>query len=238
MSSPLAAALLCTLLALAPGGRALARDPAPLALELGRARPGATGAPAFELDSALLRADDGLQPPAGASEAHPDDGRARSLRWWGRTLRWSTAAALVATSTLGTLAAINQPTAFGDGRCITGNPVFGDYGCDRGLSTLHGSSGVLSVTLYTANAVLGLAAPESRGVVSASARPLHRALTWVHLGGIVVQPVLGLVAAFPQVIGKSRTGPTDRFPRDLRTAHVFLGYVTTAAFLTTVALER
>jgi hypothetical protein len=167
-----------------------------------------------------------------------DDAHTRKLQWWGSTLRWSTAASLVVTSTLGTMAAINQPTTFGDGRCITGDPVLGEYGCNRGLSTLHGSAAVLSVTLYTANAVLALSAPESRGTVAESAKPVYRALSWVHLGGIVVQPVLGLVAAFPQVIGKSQSVTTDQFPRNLRTVHLFIGYITTAAFLTTTILER
>lgn len=220
--------------ALEPGGPALHVTAPELALDEAVVAPGAR----LALASEVLGAGEPREGKADPGASSPDEARARRLRWWGRTLRWSTAAALVATSTLGTLAAINQPTAFGDGRCITGNPVLGEYGCDRGLSTLHGSSAVLSVTLYTANAVLGLAAPASRGNVSESARPLHTVLSWVHLGGIVIQPVLGLVAAFPQVIGKSRTVTTDRFPRDLRTAHIFIGYVTTAAFVTTAALER
>jgi hypothetical protein len=233
MPTALASALLYALLVQAPSAPELSPTASALRLRLGRETP----APALATDSALLPSAS-APPTLMPSPPARDDERARALQRWGRALRWGTAAALVGTSTLGTLAAINQPTAFGDGRCKTGNPVLGDYGCDRGLSTLHGSSAVLSVTLYTANAVLGLAAPESRGTVSPSARPWHRALGWVHLGGIVVQPVIGLVSAFPQVIGKSRTLPTDRFPRDLRTAHVLLGYVTTAAFLTTVALER
>ena len=182
-----------------------------------------------------------LAQPSASDPARGDGADARRdarLRQWERALKWSTAGALVATSTLGTLVAINQPTAFGDGRCQTGHPVLGTYGCDRGLSTLHGSSGVLSVTLYTANGVLALAMPGPVGNVSAAARPWHRALTYVHLGGIAVQPILGLVAAFPQVVGMSHSAPDDRFPRDLRTAHVGIGYVVTAAYLATLALER
>jgi hypothetical protein len=197
----------------------------------------AEAGPTLALAAALVAPEEALG-GTGPGAPRLDGARVPKLQWWGRTLRWSTAASLVVTSTLGTMAAINQPTAFGDGRCITGNPVLGDYGCNRGLSTLHGSSAVLSVTLYTANAVLGLAAPESRGYVAESVRPLHGVLTWVHLGGIVVQPVLGIVAAFPQVIGKSNTVPTDSFPKNLRTVHIFVGYVTTLAFLTTTALER
>ncbi len=175
---------------------------------------------------------------SGELAPSPDEDRWRSLRGWERTLKWSTAGALLVTSTLGTMAAINQPTAFGDGRCQTGNPVLGTYGCDRGLSTLHGSSGVLSATLYTANGVLALSIPGPVGNVSPAERPWHRALTYVHLGGIVLQPILGLVAAFPTVIGVRDTAPGDPFPRNTRTVHVCLGYVTTAAYLATLALEQ
>jgi hypothetical protein len=180
---------------------------------------------------------------AAAGETSPaaapgvDAARVASLQFWGRTLRWSTATALVATSVLGTMAAINQPTAFGDGRCITGNPVLGEYGCDRGLSTLHGSVAVLSVTLYTANGVLRLAAPESKGFVAEPLRPIHHVLGWVSLVGIIVQPALGLIAAYPQVVGMSNAAPTDPFPRNLRTVHLFIGYVTTVAFLTATIME-
>ena len=193
------------------------------------------GAPRIPVPALELTGSAGETPPGPARAVDP--ARTANLQFWGRTLRWSTATALVATSVLGTMAAINQPTAFGDGRCITGNPVLGEYGCDRGLSTLHGSFGVLSVTLYTANGVLRLAAPESKGYVAEPLRPIHHVLSWVHLVGIVVQPALGLIAAYPQVIGKSNAVPTDPFPRNLRTVHLFIGYITTVAFLTTTIME-
>jgi hypothetical protein len=192
----------------------------------------------ISLDLARLQlSDDRAQGGGGEAEPSLPADRMRSLRRWERALKWSTAGALVATTTLGTMAAINQPTAFGDGQCQTGHAVLGIYGCDRGLSTLHGTSGVLSATLYTANGVLALAIPGPEGNVGKSALPWHRALTYVHLGGMVLQPVLGLVSAFPQVIGVRNTAPGDPFPRNMRTIHVCLGYVTTAAFLTTLALE-
>jgi hypothetical protein len=176
----------------------------------------------------------------GGGEPAPraDDARVKSLRRWERALKWGTAGALLATSALGTMAAINQPTVFGDGRCQTGHPVLGTYGCDRGLSTLHGTSGVLSATLYTANGVLALSLPGPVGHVSPAARPWHRALTYVHLGGITLQPILGLVSAFPQVIGVRNTAPGDRFPKNTRTIHVGLGYLTAAAYLATLVLEQ
>jgi hypothetical protein len=234
MSSALVISTLVSVaLAASPGVPAL--DAGALTLRLDE--PWTPGMPAVALEPARLDLE--AAPPAIDLGGVEDHARASSLKAWGRTLRWSTAASLVVTSTLGTFAAINQPTAFGDGRCITGNPILGgDYGCNHGLSTLHGSAAVLSVTLYTANAVLGLAAPISRGTVPEAARPVYRVLTWVHLGGIIVQPALGLIAAYPQVIGKSNTAPTDSLPRNLRTVHVFIGWITTAAFLTTTILEN
>ncbi len=225
------------LLFAAAGGFADAAPSAPgvLRLDLHVPPPASSG---LALDGPRLLLARGAQEGGGGLEPPPEDLRLKRLRRWERALKWSTAGALVATSTLGTLAAVNQPTAFGDGRCQTGRPILGIYGCDRGLSTLHGTSGVLSSTLYTANGVLALSIPGPVGNVSEAARPWHRALTYVHLGGIALQPVLGLVSAFPQVIGVRNTAPGDHFPRNVRTVHVCLGYVTTAAFLTTLALER
>jgi hypothetical protein len=210
------------------------RVPASLQLEL--AAPWATETPAdlSPHDALLLGAE---RSPGAEGEPAPSSDRTHLLRKWERTLKWSTAGALIVTSTLGTMAAIDQPTIFGDGRCQTGGAVLGTYGCDRGLSTLHGASGVVSAILYTADGALALSLPGPIGNVGQAARPWHRALTYVHLGGMVLQPVLGLVSAFPQVLGVRGTAPGDRFPRNVRTAHVFLGYVTTAAFLTTLALE-
>lgn len=188
----------------------------------------------------LSRSNEGAMGDLDASSgAASEELRLRHLRTWERGLKWATAGSLLVTSTLGALVAINQPTAFGDGRCFTaGSPIFGTYGCDRGLSTLHGISGVMSATLYTANGVLALSIPGPVGNVSETARPWHRALTYVHLGGIILQPILGLVSAYPQVIGMQNTGPTDTFPRTTRTVHLFLGIVTTAAYLATLALEQ
>lgn len=183
-----------------------------------------------------LAAPAGSDPAAESGEA--PDVRLERFRRWERALKWSTGGALVLTSTLGVIAAMNQPTAFGDGRCAEGDPVLGTYGCDRGLSTLHGMSGILAVTLYTANGALALAIPGPVGNVSARERGWHRALTYVHLGGIVLQPILGIVSAFPQVVGVRDQLPSDPFPRNLRTIHVGLGVVTTAAYLATIALER
>jgi hypothetical protein len=172
------------------------------------------------------------------AELAPGERGVENLRRWERALKWSTAGALVLTSTLGTIAAVNQPTELGDGRCQTGGPLLGTYGCDRGLSTLHGISGVFSALLYTANGTLALSIRGPLANVTPRERPWHRALTYVHLGGVTVQPILGLISAFPEVVGVRGTAPGDRFPRTARTIHVGLGYLTAAAYLATLVLEQ
>ena len=237
---PAALVILLTLTTAAAAGDAqrLASPAAPeaddLRLEPPTATPPAPGSSAAE-PRLSLSLDPASAPSAPGQE--PEDARTARVRRWERALKWSTAGALVVTTTLGTFAAINQPTAFGDGRCQTGGAVLGTYGCDRGLSTLHGASAVVSATLYTANGVLAVSLPGPQGKVTPARRPWHRALTFVHLGGMIAQPALGLVSAFPQVIGVRGRAPSDPFPRNLRTTHVILGYVTTAAFLATLALE-
>ncbi|MCI0569449.1 MAG: hypothetical protein L0Y66_01730 [Myxococcaceae bacterium] len=187
---------------------------------------------------ALAVATPAARPEVGASSQadasqQPDIERLQSIE---RTLKWSTAGSLLVTAGLGTVTALNVPTLLSPGRCATGNPILGTYGCDRGLSTLHGISGVLSLTLYTANNVLALSLPGPVGNVSDAERPWHRALTYTALVGIVVQPLLGLFASFPQVIGI----PPDtqaQFSRTTRSVHITVGYITVAAFIGTLVLE-
>ncbi len=148
-----------------------------------------------------------------------------------RALHLTTAGFLVATGTLGTIAALNQPTWFSEGRCATGNPVFGEYGC-HGFSTLHGVFALLSTVLYTATVTLELAAFDWPG------RDRHgsgyEALSYVHLVGMALQPLGGLVAAVPEVIGLSRN---SSLTRALRSIHLMTGYLIVGAFVVTTAIE-
>ncbi|MFL5354388.1 hypothetical protein [Archangium sp.] len=150
-----------------------------------------------------------------------------------RTLSLVTTGSLLVTGVLGTLTAINEGTAFKSGRCETGGPLFGDYGCDS-LHIVHGASAILSTTLYTATAVQGL----SIGSPSLAQEhgPLYRILSYVHLVGIVVQPLLGLISAYPEVIGIDPEA-REHFGDVMRTVHIGVGYVTIAAYATTTVLE-
>src|SRR5262249_39406080 len=54
-----------------------------------------------------------------------------------RAVKIGTVAALGLTAAGGVIIAVNKPTLFGDGRCRTGGPIFGQYGCDN-LPIIHG----------------------------------------------------------------------------------------------------
>jgi hypothetical protein len=148
-----------------------------------------------------------------------------------RALQLTTAGSLIITGALGTIAAINQPTWFSDGRCATGGPIFGDYGC-HGFSTVHGISALLSTVLYTATATLELTAFDWPG------RDRHgsgyEALSYVHLIGMGGQALVGLIAGVPEVIGASRN---SGLIRALRSIHLMTGYIIIGSFVVTTAIE-
>ncbi len=171
---------------------------------------------------------------SGARDAPPSDTRIRRVH---RAFEWSTAGALALVAGMGTIAAINQPTVFGDGRCYGGgDPIFASYGCD-GFSLLHGLVGVVSTVLYVGERTIYFARNpipvESRGTRAYAA---YRALGWVHLAGMILMPVLGLVAANPQIFGAEDDKQSD-FSRALRTTHVFVGIVTGGAYVSATILD-
>lgn len=148
-----------------------------------------------------------------------------------KALQLSTAGSLIVTSTLGTLIAINQPTLFSEGRCATGGPIFGEYGC-QGLSVMHGLFAMLSAVLYTATVTLEFAEFDWPG------RDQHgtayEAASYVHLVGMALQPIGGIIAAVPQVIGLE---PDGSFSRILRSIHIVTGYAIVGTYLVTAAIE-
>lgn len=174
-----------------------------------------------------------------AKEAHgsllederPD--RSQHARRLHRTLSLVTTGGLLVTGALGTLTAINEGTAFEPGRCDSGTPLFGNYGCES-LHIVHGASAILSTTLYTATAVQGLSIHSPS--LAEEHGPLYRILSYVHLVGIVLQPVLGLITSYPEIIG-IHPEAREHFGDVLRTVHIGVGYVTVAAYATTTVLE-
>ena len=155
-----------------------------------------------------------------------------------RTLEYTTAGALALTAAGGVVAAINQPTLFGDGRCVSGDPIFGDYGC-TGFSMIHGTAGVFTTMSYVATMTVALSVPKLPG---GRGEPgpfdhggVHRAATWVHVVGFVAMPLLGLTGAHPEMLGIE---DSEHFSETVRTVHAGLGVITAGAFTTTVMIER
>lgn len=146
-----------------------------------------------------------------------------------KTLKWSTLISLGITGSLGTIVAVNRPTLLGEGRCVTGNPVFGDFGCGE-LSTVHGMSAAVSMVLYTASEVLNLTtAPVQRHSST------HRIFKGVHRIGMIALPVAGIIARFPGVLGID--GNSANFSKTLRTIHMGTGYVTALAYTITFSIN-
>lgn len=153
-------------------------------------------------------------------------------------LQLTTAGTLAVTGVLGVITAVNRPTLFGDGRCASGDPVFGRYGCES-LNIIHGISGVATVGAYISTMVLEAVIHEPPWAINETPgwRTVRRVMTYVHVGGMILQPLLGMLGAYPQIIGINDPQTRDDVSRTLRTVHAGVGVVTAGAFLTTVAID-
>lgn len=152
---------------------------------------------------------------------------------------------LAVTEVLGTILALNKPTWFGDGGCASGSGIGGDFGCGTGLVALHETFAFISTGLYTTAGVIAATAPDpdnaSQGADPASRTlRLHKTLAWVHGAGMVLMPILGVLAANPQIFGldpASDPSTTQSFQRALRSVHTVVGYATFATFSVSAAIE-
>lgn len=194
---------------------------------------------AAQTPASLLFASSDSPGGAAATEGGDLDAHRKTLLHAQRVLKVTTTASLLVTGTLGTITALNRPTLFGEGRCAKGIPIFGSYGCNE-LSIVHGTSAFLSLLLYTGTATVSLMYPGDDHRVPAG-RPgvsgwFYTLVSYVALVGLAAQPVLGLTAHIPTVIGVNGQS-AEQFSKALRTVHVGLGYLTIAAVATSLALE-
>ncbi|MBL8954017.1 MAG: hypothetical protein JNK82_24785 [Myxococcaceae bacterium] len=138
-------------------------------------------------------------------------------------------ATLAIAGTLGLIQFANKPTLFGDGLCSTGEAIGGDFACGGGMSILHFVFAASTLGLFVAEQVIAAEmnpSPYRTGDLNKDRATDH--LRWVNAGLFIAQPVLGLIAAHPALIGI----PTDArpmFSRVMRTVHfgVGLGLATT-----------
>jgi hypothetical protein len=159
-------------------------------------------------------------------EPKPDQGHARArgpLRNWHKWFGVTTWISLAATATIGTFRYANV-VGFGEPLCAEGNtPIFGrDYGCGDGLRVHHLVSASFTTASYVTTRTLALLMPEPEYERPERVK-IHRALSWVHLAGMVAMPILGFATS-------AADDPETR--EALATAHLLVGYGTLAAVST------
>jgi hypothetical protein len=151
-------------------------------------------------------------------------GPLRTVHFWAGVTTWIS---LAATTTIGTMRYANV-VGFGEANCAPeGSPILGrSYGCGTGLRTQHLVSASFTTASYITTRTLAALMPDPGYEPSPRLR-LHRALSWVHLAGMIAMPILGFATS-----GSSDPGTRDA----LATAHLLVGYSTLAAVTTAGAL--
>jgi hypothetical protein len=143
--------------------------------------------------------------------------------WLGLT----TWASFAATTAIGTMRYANV-VGFGEPLCAPGNtPIFGrEWGCGDGLRYQHAISAAFTSVSYAATRTVAALMPGAEYVDYPKLR-LHRALSWVHLAGMIATPILGIVTSTVD----------DADTRDaLATVHLGVAYGTLATISTAGAL--
>jgi hypothetical protein len=130
---------------------------------------------------------------------------------------------------LGIPLAANKPTLFSDGLCKAGDPMFGSFGCDGGLAIVHFIFAGSALALFVSSELIAMEmSPTPYETGNTTRDNASKAFLWTNVGLFSVQPLLGLLAAHPGLIG---IPPDSRvmFSKVLRTLHfaVGLGLVTT-----------
>lgn len=174
-------------------------------------------------------------------------------------------ASLTFTVGLGTVLTINQPTWFGDGRCASGDGIFEEVGCGavvpRGrdasgmplpelretsaLATLHQAFAFVTTGLYATAGVIAATAPDPDNAAAGddpASRALrrHKSLAWVHGVGMILMPLLGVLAANPELFGLDPSTDPEAardYQRAMRSVHAIAGYATWGAYSLDAVLQ-
>ncbi|MFT3770449.1 MAG: hypothetical protein QM820_33900 [Minicystis sp.] len=148
-----------------------------------------------------------------------------------RAVKIGTAAMLGVNAGIGVILALNKGTVLSQGLCHSADsrPIFGGYGCDE-LGLVHGATAITSLAGYTAGNVLDATTPRPPPKLPG----LHRAVTYVHLGGMVAAPVLGLLSRYPTVVGLRQS---EDLQRNLRTVHIGTALLTATAYAISMGLD-
>jgi hypothetical protein len=140
------------------------------------------------------------------------------------------------TGTSGAVLLINKPTLFGDGRCKSGSPLFGDFGCG-GLTFVHLGFAVSTLGLFIAQEIVAGEMPISPyDMGSEGKQDAMAGLRVANYSLFALQPVLGFLAANPGVIGISEPSRED-FSKVLRTIHFGVGGGLATTYTINAALQ-
>jgi cytochrome b561 len=144
-----------------------------------------------------------------------------TLRTYHRSLGITTWISLGATTLIGTARYANV-IGFGTPLCESGSPILGrSWGCGDGLKIQHAISAGFTTVSYASTRLLAALMPDPHDAAAYTpGLSAHRALSWVHLAGMIAMPVLGIATT-------SSNDPDTR--RTLATTHLIVGYSTFAA---------
>jgi len=147
----------------------------------------------------------------------------------------STWAAMTGTVILGSIQYYNLYGLFagrGDNPCVKGEAIFGQGQC-TGRAWPHLIAASTTTGLYLTTGTLALLMPDPDDLSVgpgefASTLRMHKRLRWVHLGGMILQGVLGVFVANPHLMGMDRANDYDTLQM-LATVHLASGLVTYGA---------
>ena len=173
--------------------------------------------------------------PASAQEAIDQD-KQDDLETVHSVLQKTGLVTLGLTGASGFVLIVNKPTLFGDGRCKSGEPWLGDFGCG-GLVFVHLGTAVTTLGLFVAQEIVAGEMPVSPyDMGSEGKRDAMAALRVANIGLFAVQPVLGFLAANPGVIGIAESSRED-FSKVLRTIHFGVGGSLATTYTVNAALQ-
>ncbi len=209
-------------------GLSLAIDPSMLALGGATLHPLSASAVAEVASEASTEAE--AAPPSLADQQRMRSQRANVHRWMGI----STFGVMTATVAAGV---VSYRNLYGGGSlaetpCVTGDAWPSQEQC-TGTPYGHLTLGLLTAGLYFTTFGLSYGMPDPYGAAtgdSHGARVLrtHKALRWVHFGGMVAQILLGMVISNGDWFGLNRADDYDTL-KALSSVHLAIGGMTWAA---------
>ncbi len=168
--------------------------------------------------------------------AQTDQERQEDLETVHSVLQKSGLGTLALTGLSGATLMLNKPTAFGKGRCRTGAPVLGGFGCDA-LSFVHMGFAVATAGLFVSSEIVAAEMPTSPYDMGSPGRQnAMTALRWTNVGLFTIQPILGLIAAHPGLVGVPQAARKD-FSAALRTIHFGIGGALASTYTVNAALQ-